>query len=1124
MKNLKNNVGIARSIFLLATAATMAMFATNVTAQEVTSSIEGTVLQSNGQPATGATATVTDSRTGAGQSAAADANGVIRFRAMSAGGPYTVRISASGYEDTVVTELYTAIAGTASFTITMETASAAIEEIVVTAAQISMVTVATGPSSTFSLQDIDNMPSTQRQIRDVIRIDPRVSIGATGDGGDQAGAISCIGGSSRTNSFTIDGVRATDAFGLNLSGNLARFTFPIPFDTVEAAAVEFAPISVEYGQFSGCNINVVTKSGGNEFHGSGFYLYNDDSMTGNEIDGSSFDQGTFERTNWGAEISGPILKDKLFFYLSYEETDTATINDVGTADSGAPRPDSIFTTAEVDRIRDILRSPSYNRDPGDFVDNLPVVSERIFGRIDWNINEDHRVAGTYSSLEETSSIGDDIGTGRGEFTFSDNFHTRGSDSETYSLRLYSNWTDRLSTELRYSTQEVIDIQNPIGGGEAQNENTPRIVLGPGFGNEFFGQEFATGPGTFRSANKLTTEKDQFKIKADYQMGNHLLTAGYEFETLDVFNLFIINATGSIIFGGADTTEMIDNLEAGTAANIRAGVSFTTDPNDAAAAFTRDINSVFLQDQWDVTDSLQLIFGIRYDWYASDDLPLENPNYVARYGMTNQVSFDGLDAVQPRIGLNYVMPANWGDTRLSAGIGVFSGNDPTVWFSNAYQNFGGALGVGDVVDGTNLCPAGTLDVLASSTFQGIPQCVIDEGQQQALNNAGAVNATDPNFELPTVLRYSFGVEHNTDFGGGFFSDWNLGLDLIYSDYKDSVDFADLSLNQNGNAPDGRPTYEQVDPLQIGCDATFNGVHQGFSNVTPECLGGNQDVFFTNKVGDAGYTFTVSLQLGKSFNWGDSWGLNLRGGYAYNESEVGNPGTSFTAAENFRAVVASDINAVPVGPSLRNSKNNFVLSTTISNDFFGDNTTSLTAFIQVRDGHELSAVFNGQPYADSIGDTGGRARNLLYVPTDVNDPLVNFDPGFDSAAFFAWADSAGLARGAIAGKGAVSEDWQQDLDIRISQEIPFFKESKLKLFIDIENVLNLISDSNGTKKYINITDIGSAVGVVTAGDAELDIPAIDPVTNTYNYNTYTPITEFPDAFDSLYRIQIGIRGDF
>ena len=209
---------------------------------------------------------------------------------MSAGGPYTVRISGSGYRDYTITDLYTAVAGKSSFTVSLESSSGSIEEVVVTAAQIQTVVTASGPSSTFTLQDITDMPSTTRQIRDVIRIDPRVSIGETGDGGDQSGAISCAGGSSRTNSFTIDGVRATDAFGLNLSGNLARFTFPIPFDSVGGAAVEFAPMSVEYGGFSGCNVNVVTKSGENEFHGGGFYLFNDDGLTGSDSKRSvSFD-------------------------------------------------------------------------------------------------------------------------------------------------------------------------------------------------------------------------------------------------------------------------------------------------------------------------------------------------------------------------------------------------------------------------------------------------------------------------------------------------------------------------------------------------------------------------------------------------------------------------------------------------------------------------------------------------------------------------------------------------------------------------------------------------------------------------------------------------------------------
>ena len=991
------------SLLLGATALPLVMSTTTALAQGITASINGTVLQPNGQPAAGARATVTDTRDGRVQSTTADSRGVINFRSISAGGPYTVRITTDNYQDVAITDLYTDVAGTSSFTVTLE-AESSIEEIVVTAAQIQTITTASGPSSSFSFEQISNLPSTTRQIRDVIRVDPRVSIGETGDGGDQSGAISCLGGSSRTNSFTIDGVRATDAFGLNLSGNLARFTFPIPFDTVAAAAVEFSPVSVEYGQFSGCNVNVVTKSGENEFHGGGFYLFNDDSLTGDKIGGDTFDQGTFERKNWGAEISGPIIRDKLFFYLSYEEFETATVNQVGAADDTSfPQNDTAFTLAEVNRIRDILTT-SYGRDPGEIIRNLPVTSERLFARIDWNINDNHRLEGTFASLEETTTIGDDIGTGRGEFTFADNFHFRGSDSDTIALRLYSDWTDRLSTEFRWSTQEVTDQQNPLGGGEAQDENPiPRIAVSDGstagvFGGEFFGQEFVSGPGTFRSANALATEKDQFRIKADYQWGDHLITGGWELEQLDVFNLFIINATGTVFF------DSIDALEAGTAYEIRQGVSFTTDPVDAAAIYSRDITSFFLQDQWDINDDMQLIYGLRYDYYSSDDLPLLNQNYVDRYGFTNQVSYDELDAIQPRIGFNYTLPEEtFGDTRISLGFGVFSGNDPTVWFSNAYQNFGGALGVGAA---TASCGAADLQVLQGGAFTGIPQCVVQGGQNQALQTAAAVNATDPNLELPTVHRWSFGLEHNTDFENAFLSDWLFQFDIIYGDLKDQVSFLDLSLQQSGTAPDGRPTYVQVDPLLPGCNATFNGLRQGFSNVTPECLGGNQDIFFTNQPGDGGSTFTTSLQLAKTWNWGADWQLSTNFGYSFNDSDVGNPGTSFTAAGNFRSVVTSDLQNIPIGPSLRNTPHNFVLATTLSKAFFGDNKTSITAFFQRRSGSPVSAVFTDDQFAGAIGDTSGEARNLVYIPTDVNDPLVQFDPGFDTTAFFDFVDRRGL----------------------------------------------------------------------------------------------------------------------
>lgn len=1124
MKYLNHRIGLMRLLLVAA----FAFAAGSASAQEITSSIEGTVLTPDGQPAMGVSATVTDSRDGRSRSATADSRGVIAVRSISPGGPYTIRISGSGYKDLTITDLYTDVAGTSSFTVALETVGESIEEVVVTAAQIQTIVTASGPSSSFSLETISDMPSTTRQIRDVIRLDPRVSIGETGDGGDQSGSISCLGGSSRTNSFTVDGVRATDAFGLNLSGNLSRFTFPIPFDTVEAAAVEFSPVSVEYGQFSGCNVNVVTKSGGNEFHGGAFYLYNDDGMTNDKIDGETFEQGTFERENYGVDIGGPIIKDKLFFYGAYEKFETASVNTVGSADDTSfPNNDTVFTTAELDQIKNILVN-QYGRDPGVGVRNLPVESERVFARIDWNINENHRAEATYATVEEATLIRDDIGSGRGEYTFSDNFHARGSESETIGLRLYSDWTDRLSTEVRYSTQDVTDLQNPFGGGEAQDpEPKPRIAIGvdggfPLFG-EFGGQEFVSGPGTFRSANKLATVKDQFKIKFDYQIGNHLITAGYEYETLDVFNLFIINGTGTVFFGGDTSAEAIANLGAGTALYINQGVSFTRDPNDAAAAYVRDIHSYFIQDQWSIGDRSELIFGLRVDEYASNDLPMLNQNFVDRYGFSNQVGMDGLEAVQPRIGFNHTLDDKWGDTRISLGFGVFSGNDPTVWFSNAYQNFGGALGVGDT--GTfrsgsavpNTCDGSELNVLAGGAFSGIPECVVASGQEQALGTFGAVNATDPNLDLPTAHRYSFGVEHNTG-GDGFLADWNIRFDYIYAELKDQVDFIDLSMTQTGVLPDGRPSYTAVDPLRDNCNATFNGLRQGFSNVTPDCFGANQDIFFTNKPGDGGSTETISIQMSKAFEWGSGWQLNLSTGYSYNKSEIGNPGNSFTASGNHRSVVYRELENPTIGPSYRNNPHNFVLAGTFSKNIFGDNRSSISAFFSRRKGNPISAVFFGD-YADFVGDQSDEARYLMYVPTDINDPIVTWDDPQTAEDFFAWTDKKGLKRGAIAPKGAIDEPWQSDLDIRIQQEIPFFGRSKGLLYIDIENVLNLIDDSWGAKSYIDTTDIASAVGII-------DAAVVDDGNGgfVYQYSGFDAPTKTPDSWDSLYRIQMGIRVTF
>ncbi|MCK0068874.1 TonB-dependent receptor [Kordiimonas laminariae] len=1089
--------------------------------QEITAGIRGTVYSPAGDTLSGITVTITDTRTGNVSTTTTNASGAFNVRSLQIGGPYTIRVSGGQYQDAVITDVITKLGTSSNFPIQLQEDQAGVEEIVITASAIVSSAVAVGPSSSFTLTDIETAPSISRQVRDIIRVDPRVNIGRSNNGGGFG--ISCNGGSPRVNSFTIDGVRAADAFGLNSSGNLARSTFPIPFDTIAAASVEFSPVDVEYGQFTGCNINVVTKSGSNEFHGSAFFLYNGDSITGSNIDGENADgNAQFDRYNWGAELGGPIIEDKLFFYGSYEETDEGDIPNYGGVSGQFIDGDTIndLNTASIDRVRGILEG-QYGRTLGDVVSTLPNTSRRFFGRIDWNINDDHRLEATYGRLEENRLSGDDFGSGRGEFTFQDNFHNRGSKSDTYALRVFSDWSDNLSTEFRMSRNEINDIQDPVFGGEAQAENTPRIAIG-GFGNEFFGQDFASGPGVFRSANQLDVRIDQIKFKADYVAGDHLITAGYELDNLDIFNLFIINATGTVFF------EDIDALEAGQARLIRSASSFTGNPTDAAAEFTRNIHTFYLQDKWQVNSNFELVAGLRYDFYKSDDAPNLNPEFQDRFGFANTQAFGGLDVLQPRIGFTWT-PEGFGNTTITGGFAKFSGGDPTVWFANSFQNFGGAIGIGEAeLDDLGSCTAADLNVLSGGSFSGIPQCVLNDAQAQAQQNLGAVAAVDPDFKLPTQNRFSVGVTHVTEnTGSDFFDDWTIQLDAIYSDIVNGVDFVDLSLVETGTAPDGRPIFSQLDlsgaGLPDGCNATFAGIREGFTNTSDACFVGRpssdfQNILLTNAVNGGGHSFSISAQFGKTFDLTDRSTLDFRFGYAYNDSVVGNAGGSSTAGSNFEEVATSNFNNVGLGTSVNNNKHNFVIRATYANEFFEDLQTKVGAFFRVRSGRPLSYVFDANTSRGTFGDSDAEARSLLYIPTGADDPLVTFADTATQTAFLNFIEAEGLTEfgGSIIDRSAFSQPWAADLDLRISQELPgFFGSDKFELFANFENFLNFIGSGTGVQRFVRTGDVGEATPLVAA---EINDQG------QYVYSDFTAPGEFADVNDTLWRIQLGIKYKF
>jgi len=1093
-----------------------------VYAQSVTSGVRGVVTGPTGAPVSGATITVRDSRTGA--------DGQFSVQNLEVGGPYEVVVSSGDYQDTRVDDLYLNLSDITTLTFRLETRAASTDEIVIVAARTVQSDVAIGPNTVFNEQTLIDLPSIGRDIRDVLRVDPRIKIDPT-----NADAVSCVGANNRFNSFTVDGVRNNDTFGLNASGFVNRNGMPIPFDAIRETAVEFAPFDVQYNSFTGCNINAVTKSGTNEFHGSAFAVFNSQSLTGKSVSGAAANTVPFKDYNWGATIGGPVIEDKLFFFVAYEEYKKNRPQGTGPTGGGFANSLPFITMAQAEALSAALEARGIPT--GGIISVLPSESRRILTRWDWNINDQHRLAFTYQRLNESEIIPDDLSATNNLFAFGGNFYVRGTKSQTYSARLFSDWTDNFSTEIRASRADIADLQDPVGGGEAQSgDPIPRVLVGIGNG------AVIAGPGFSRAANQLDTQIDTIRFKADWALGNHNIMFGYEIDQLEAYNLFAQNATGTLAFAnlaalqagtllssGSNTLITGTTIANGTAAGASINGPRTSDINQAAALFSRVIHSFFVQDSIDLTPDLTALVGIRYDMFTSSDVPQFNPRFQQRYGFSNSVGYDGLTAWLPRFGLTYDAGETiWGDTRFRLGTGIFTGGDPTVWYSNAFSNPGTTLSgpnvtINNAISGS-FCTAAAYNLGAGGNLQ-VPACLAAAAQASALAADGRVDAIDPDFKIPTVIRSNFGFTHNFDFGGnGFFDGWRGQFDVIYTRGRNSYDVVDVGLHQAGTTVDGRPYFVYVDPLKAGCTAVRNGVRGGWSNVTPACStgtfaqGARQSMVLTNALqGDQ--SWTISAIFDKQFDFdgvtGNAAGFDMTVGYAFSDAKDSMPGTSSVSTSNYNNLATDNINGFPLATSNYQIRHNMTVATTYRDEFIRDMQSSFSFFFSARSGQPYSLSFRN---GNAFGEAGTTQRALLYIPTGPTDPNVVFGGGFNTAAFFQYLDDIGAMKyaGGIAPRNAFKSDWYYDLDFRFQQEFPSVAGVRPKFFVDVENVLNLISDDANVLRQVPFP---YAANTVVLG-------AANPQGAPYQFNSFVPAggNQTINVDASLWRVQFGLRFDF
>ncbi|TNE65998.1 MAG: TonB-dependent receptor [Alphaproteobacteria bacterium] len=1040
----------------------LAAFAASVPAiaQEITASIRGSVVDAAGNPLSGVSVVVTHVPSGSRSTFTSNSSGAFLARGLRPGGPYTVEVPAFGnYKTQTFEGLFLEVSQPLPLTIPVVSNDATVEEIQIVGARIAAVRA--GGATAYTSERINDMPSIGRDLKDTIRANPFVSI----DGGN-SDALSIGGANNKFNSLTVDGIRQDDDFGLNANGYPSQRS-PISIDAVEQVGVSPAPFGVEFSRFTGGQINVVTKSGTNEFHGTGFYQYRDDSLAGKksvDVDGEDMDVdlGDFSNKFWGATLGGPIVKDKLFFFGSYEKFDGSTPNTTGPQGSSYTSQVTGVTQSDVERIAAIAQS-RYGLDIGlGDSDSIAESDEKIFFKLDWNINDNHRAFGSYQYTNGNSLSPTDHGGTR--YAPLSHWYNRSEKVRAYNFQLFSDWTDNFSTEMKFGYKKNITGQL----GLSDESGVGEIQIFTRDANNASGTVYL-GEDDSRHANQLNNKTIQAKLKGDYVVGDHTITGGYEYDSVDVFNLFIQRTKGIWQFSS------IDDFEDGIVRSFSYQNAASNNQDDGAASFKLDTHTIYLQDRWDANDQLTLTGGVRVDFWKTSDAPALNQAFVDRNGFANNATLDGKSLIQPRFDFTYDVDDR---TKVRGGAGRFGGGDPLVWVSNSYS-----------LDGVSILSYYSTNHALNdgvTRFDQIPQEALDGLSGNAAG--GDVAATDPDFKIPSVWKFNLAVERYVDLGA-LGDDWHFTLEAIWARTQNAADWKELRRTQIATAADGSPIYSS---------------ESGYDILLTNGADGKQDVY--------------AISFDKSWDTG----LSLFGSYSYMNATGGNEGTSSTASSNYNFAAHLDRNNRVEGTSAFEIKHQAKLGLTYKKAFWGDNFTTIGLFYNGRSGKPYSITMNqsGTPFGGNGGIDSGDGH-LLYVPT-ASESAVAGTPGAATAkvvfssvevrnAFNALVSDYGLKRGQSVDLQSERGPWINDLDLHVSQEVGV-GFGKIELFANMENVLNFLNSKWG-EQYDSAF---AQQALVTTG--------VNSTTGQFTYSGVSdPFYNFRDT-KSVWLLQIGAKYKF
>ncbi len=1042
--------------------------ATGLRAQGVTTAaIAGVVTDSSGAPLEGARVVALHQPSGTAYAAMTRADGRFTIPGMRVGGPYRVSVALVGYRQEAQDQIQLTLGGTADLRFALARATLELEPVTVTATSNPVFSAErTGAATTIAATQIAHLPTISRRVEDLLRLTPQYSPMSFG--------FSFAGQDNRLNNMTIDGSYFNNSFGLAGQPGDRTGVAPVSLDALEQLQVNVAPYDVRQGNFVGAGINMVTKSGTNDVTGTLYYNTRNDNFVGTHAGPNTFKPGSFKYHDVGVALGGPIIRNRLFFFGSFEDDGQTAPGTTFRANTGAPT-DTVkgnvtrVLASDLDALSSYLKN-NFNYVSGPYQGyDFKVPSTRFLARLDYNLSDRNKLSLRYNLLNSSSDIllsnSGSLGLGSRRSTLNSLNFANSNYAILENIRsVVGEWNSSIARNMS---------NNFIAGYTTSDESRKNIsppwfplveILQGGTNYTTFGFE------PFTPDNQLRYHSYQLQDNYTIYLPQHSLTFGVSVEKYHSANVFFPGAQSVYVYNSladfyGDANCYLANVATAgscTSSGVtlrRFQVEWSNIPGQSEPVQPLDVlyAGAYAQDEWRPISHLTLTGGLRIDAPKFKNTAYDNPvadtmTFRDAGGAPvhyNSGSLPGVNLlVSPRLGFNYDVRGEQ-KTQIRGGTGIFTGRPAYVWISNQIGNTGVLTGFKQA-DSTTAYPFNPdPDHYKPATVQGGPASSF----QLAL--------TDPNFKFPQLWRSNIAVDQRLP--------WGLTgtAELLYSKDVNGIGYINANLpapQTQFSGPDRRPRW------------TKNRIEDSVSSA----------IVLTNE--GKGYSWNLAFSLERSFQSG--WFAKL--GYTYGVSRNTVDAGSIASGSWTGNPIFLDPNNPAAGYSQFSPGHRVFASATYSRDFTGVGPTSVGLYFEGRSAGNGSYVYSG----DLNGD-GASGNDLIYVPRNTSEmnftsltvgkcpACTIYTPAQQAAAWEAFINQDAYLtsrRGAYAQRNAVFLPMVYRADMSLSQDVGRSiagRPNRLQIRFDILNVTNLLHNDWGVAQGFVTTQPLVSAGVDATG---------------------------------------------